>query len=116
MDTNPIPKRTRDILYVLGIVVGILGVVAGPLMIALETPEAWVAVVVSAIGAVTSLLATLARANLSDSTPPGRHTVSNVVAYAPQSHGETHEHEMANLSKTLALDETPEIKIIDSED
>lgn len=67
---NPISEKTRSILYILGISVGILAVVAGPLMIALETPEAWVAVVVSAIGAVTTLLSTLARANL-DGTPAG---------------------------------------------
>ena len=61
---NPISEKTRGGLYVAGISVGILSTVAGPLMLALETPDVWVAVVLSAIGAVTTLLSTLARANL----------------------------------------------------
>lgn len=64
MNTNPIPETVRGTLYVIGISIGILAVIAGPLMIALDTPEVWQAVIVSTVGAVTTLLATLSRANL----------------------------------------------------
>lgn len=76
---NPISEKTRGVLYIAGITVGILSVVAGPLMAALETPEEWVSVVVSAVGAVTTLLATLARANLTDDAPDKR----DETEYAP---------------------------------
>ena len=66
MITNPISKKTRDVLYIIGISLGILSTIAGPLMLALATPEVWVAVVLSGLGAVTTLLSTLARANLTD--------------------------------------------------
>ncbi len=63
---NPISDNVRGVLYVLGLSLGILATVAGPLMLALETPEVWVSVILSFIGAVTTLLSTLARANLTD--------------------------------------------------
>lgn len=69
--TNPIPERVRGWLYVAGIAVGILAVVAGPLMIALTVSDAWQAVIVSAVGAVTVLLSTLSRSNLSATADPG---------------------------------------------
>ena len=62
--TNPIPDHIRGWLYTISVLIGILAVIAGPLMIALGTPADWQAVVVSAVGAVTTGLATLARANL----------------------------------------------------
>ena len=61
---NPISRRTRGVLYLLGLVIGGLAVVVGPLILALSIPEAWAAVIVSLVGAVTSLLSLLARDNL----------------------------------------------------
>lgn len=61
---NPISRDTRDVLYLLGLVIGGLAVVVGPLILALSIPEAWAAVIVSLVGAVTSLLSLLARDNL----------------------------------------------------
>ena len=61
---NPISPRTRGVLYLLGLVIGGLAVVVGPLILALSIPEAWAAVIVSLVGAVTSLLSLLARDNL----------------------------------------------------
>ena len=66
---NPISEKARGALYVIGISLGILSTIAGPLMLALETPEPWVAVVLSTIGALTTLLSTLARANLTAPAP-----------------------------------------------
>ena len=77
---NPISEKVRGGLYIAGISIGILSVIAGPLMIALETPEAWVSVVVSAIGAVTTLLSTLARSNLT--TDDGPETAGERAAVA----------------------------------
>ena len=62
--SNPISATTRGWLYTISVLIGILSVIAGPLMIALGTPADWQAVVVSTVGAVTTGLATLARANL----------------------------------------------------
>ena len=67
---NPISEKTRNVLYVTGMSVGILSTAAGPLMVALAVPEVWVAVVLSLIGAVTTLLSTLARANLTSEDTP----------------------------------------------
>ena len=61
---NPFSDKTRSILYVTGIVIGALSVVLGPLSLALNIGEDWTAVLVSAVGAVTSLTNLLARANL----------------------------------------------------
>ncbi len=61
---NPISPQTRDVLYLLGLVIGGLAVVVGPLIVALAIPDAWAAVIVSLVGAVTSLLSLLARDNL----------------------------------------------------
>ena len=61
---NPISPKVRGILYLLGLTIGGLAVVVGPLIIALSIPEAWAAVIVSLVGAVTSLLSLLARDNL----------------------------------------------------
>ena len=61
---NPISPRTRGVLYLLGLTIGGLAVVVGPLILALSIPDAWAAVIVSLVGAVTSLLSLLARDNL----------------------------------------------------
>ena len=61
---NPISPKTRGVLYLLGLTIGALAVVVGPLILALSIPEAWAAVIVSLGGAVTSLLSLLARDNL----------------------------------------------------
>ena len=74
---NPISPHTRGVLYLLGLVIGGLAVVVGPLILALNIPEAWAAVIVSLVGAVTSLLSLLARDNL-----PGPDDSDDV--YAPQ--------------------------------
>ena len=62
--SNPISPKVRGVLYLLGLTVGALAVVVGPLILALNIPEAWAAVIVSLVGAVTSLLSLLARDNL----------------------------------------------------
>lgn len=61
---NPISPKTRGVLYLLGLSIGALAVVVGPLIVALSIPDAWAAVIVSLVGAVTSLLSLLARDNL----------------------------------------------------
>lgn len=61
---NPLSDKTRSVLYVIGIAVGALSVVLGPLSLALNIGEDWTAVLVSAVGAVTSLTNLLARSNL----------------------------------------------------
>ena len=61
---NPISPRTRGVLYLLGLVIGGLAVVIGPLIVALGINAEWAAVIVSLVGAVTSLLSLLARDNL----------------------------------------------------
>lgn len=65
---NPIHEDTRKRLYVLGVTIGIFGVVAGPLMVALNVPDVWTAVVISFLGAVATATNVLARANVD---PPG---------------------------------------------
>ena len=64
---NPISDEARSWLYVIGITIGIFGVVAGPLMSALQVPDPWVAVVVSFLGAIATATNTLARANVDTS-------------------------------------------------
>ena len=61
---NPIAPRTRGVLYLLGLVIGGLAVIVGPLIVALGINAEWAAVIVSLVGAVTSLLSLLARDNL----------------------------------------------------
>ena len=61
---NPISRDTRGVLYLLGLVIGGLAVVIGPLIVALGINAEWAAVIVSLVGAVTSLLSLLARDNL----------------------------------------------------
>ena len=61
---NPLSDKARSNLYVAGIVIGALSVVLGPLSLALNIGEDWTAVLVSAVGAVTSLTNLLARSNL----------------------------------------------------
>ena len=69
--SNAISYKTRRILYVAGVTIGVFGVVAGPLMEALNIPDPWVAVVVSFLGAVTTGTNMLARANThSTGAPP----------------------------------------------
>ena len=75
--SNPISPKVRGVLYLLGLTVGALAVVVGPLILALNIPEAWAAVIVSLVGAVTSLLSLLARDNL-----PGPDDSDDV--YTPQ--------------------------------
>ncbi len=62
--SNPISAKARGVLYLLGITIGGLAVVVGPLIVALGVPDVWAAVIVSLVGAVTSLLSLLARDNL----------------------------------------------------
>ena len=62
--SNPISPKVRGVLYLLGLTIGGLAVVVGPLILALSIPDAWAAVIVSLVGAVTSLLSLLARDNL----------------------------------------------------
>ena len=62
--SNPISAKARGVLYLLGITIGGLAVVVGPLILALGIPDAWASVIVSLVGAVTSLLSLLARDNL----------------------------------------------------
>ena len=61
---NPISAKARGVLYLLGITIGGLAVVVGPLIVALGVPDVWAAVIVSFVGAVTSLLSLLAKDNL----------------------------------------------------
>ena len=61
---NPISPKTRGVLYLLGVTIGGLAVVVGPLIVALGVPDVWAAVIVSFVGAVTSLLSLLAKDNL----------------------------------------------------
>ena len=62
--SNPISPKVRGVLYLLGITIGGLAVIVGPLIVALAIPDAWAAVIMSLVGAVTSLLSLLARDNL----------------------------------------------------
>ena len=61
---NPISPKTRGVLYLLGLTIGALAVVVGPLIVALGINAEWAAVIVSFVGAVTSLLSHLAKDNL----------------------------------------------------
>lgn len=75
--SNPISPKARGVLYLLGITIGGLTVVVGPLILALGIPDAWAAVIVSLVGAVTSLLSLLARDNLpapDEGTYTAKHT------------------------------------------
>lgn len=64
---NPIPLKVRNVLYVLGIVVGgFVAIVLPDVLLALHADELWTGVAVRATGALTILLSTLARANLAD--------------------------------------------------
>lgn len=75
--SNPISPKARGVLYLLGITIGGLTVVVGPLILALGIPDAWAAVIVSLVGAVTSLLSLLARDNLpapDEDTYTAKHT------------------------------------------
>ena len=85
--SNPISPKVRGVLYLLGLTVGALAVVVGPLILALNIPEAWAAVIVSLVGAVTSLLSLLAKDNLpapddSDDVYAPKHAAS-VDTYIP---------------------------------
>ena len=62
--SNPISAKARGVLYLLGLVIGGLAVVVGPLIVALGINAEWAAVIVSFVGAVTSLLSLLAKDNL----------------------------------------------------
>ena len=84
---NAISRDTRDVLYLLGLVIGGLAVVVGPLIVALAIPDVWAAVIVSLVGAVTSLLSLLAKDNLpapddSDDAYQPQHAAS-VDTYIP---------------------------------
>lgn len=67
--SNPIPASARGVLYIIGVCVGILAATAGPFMMALEIPDVWQAAIVSLVGAITTLMATVSRANLGDDQP-----------------------------------------------
>ena len=62
--SNPISAKARGVLYLLGITIGGLAVVVGPLIVALGVPDVLAAVIVSLVGAGTSLLSLLAKDNL----------------------------------------------------
>ena len=62
--SNPISPKARGVLYLLGLTIGGLAVVIGPLIVALAIPDVWAAVIMSLVGAVTSLLSLLAKDNL----------------------------------------------------
>lgn len=65
--TNPIPTAVRGWLYVAGIVAGLLVATVLPdLLKALAVGDVWVDMAIRATGAVTLLLSTLSRANLSE--------------------------------------------------
>lgn len=69
---NPIPTAVRGWLYVIGIIVGsFVAVVLPDLLAALGVGEQWNTLAVRACGALTVLLATLGRANLSDDSEGG---------------------------------------------
>ena len=68
---NPIPAAVRGWLFVAGLIVGIFSAVLGPLIIALNISDEWAAVIISAVGAVTSVISLLARANLSSDVLTG---------------------------------------------
>lgn len=75
--SNPISPKARGVLYLLGLVIGGLAVVIGPLIVALGINAEWAAVIVSLVGAVTSLLSLLARDNLpapDEGTYTAKHT------------------------------------------
>ena len=96
---NPISPKTRGVLYLLGLTIGALAVVVGPLILALSIPDAWAAVIVSLVGAVTSLLSLLARDNLpgiddSDDVYTPQHAAS-VDTYVPT---ETDSEQLSRLS------------------
>ena len=85
--SNPISPKVRGVLYLLGLTVGALAVVVGPLIVALAIPDVWAAVIVSFVGAVTSLLSLLAKDNLpapddSDDAYQPQHAAS-VDTYIP---------------------------------
>lgn len=64
---NPIPLRVRGWLYVAGIIAGgFIAVVLPDLLTALDANAAWTGFATRAAGALTVLLSTLGRANLSD--------------------------------------------------
>lgn len=62
---NPIPARVRGWLYVAGIIVGGFVAVLLPDVLKLLGADAWADVAVRACGALTALLGTLGRSNLS---------------------------------------------------
>ena len=85
--SNPFSLKVRGVLYLLGLTVGALAVVVGPLIVALASPDVWAAVIVSFVGAVTSLLSLLAKDNLpapddSDDAYQPQHAAS-VDTYIP---------------------------------
>lgn len=63
--TNPIPLKVRGWLYVVGIIVGgFIAIILPDLLVALEVGPLWTTFATRTCGALTILLATLARANL----------------------------------------------------
>ena len=68
--TNPISARARGVLYLISLAIGILAVMVGPLSDALGWSPEWTQVVVVLVGAVTTLTALLARANLPSPDTP----------------------------------------------
>lgn len=65
---NPIPKKYRGWLLVIGIVVSALALIYTPLSDALAIPGQWGPVVTAVVGAVTLITQSLSRANLSGDT------------------------------------------------
>lgn len=65
--SNPIPVRVRGWLYVAGIIVGaFIAVILPDLLTAMNAGAAWTTFATRAAGALTILLSTLGRSNLSD--------------------------------------------------
>ncbi len=61
---NPINTRVRGTLYLISIVVGTCAVIVAPLSAALNWSDEWTQVALVAVGVITAVTATLARANL----------------------------------------------------
>ena len=80
---NPIPKKYRGWLLVLGIVVSALALIYTPLSNALVIPEQWGPVVTAVVGAVTLITQSLSRANLSGDTKAPEVTQATSDTFEP---------------------------------
>lgn len=62
---NPISTRARAIIYTVGVGVGIVAVIIGPMLALVGAGPEWSQLATSIVGAVTTGTAVLSRANLS---------------------------------------------------